>query len=102
MRLHDWELRLLAYPDYPPVQPFWFWNEQCPTRSLPWYEAYNSTKHDRECEFSKGTLEHVVTSVAAMVMMHKAKFGESTAETVWGFGVTKSPQWSTQERHVPA
>ena len=48
MKLNEFAI---SFPDYPwiePVAPFKDWDERNSTRTLPWYDAYNAAKHDRE------------------------------------------------------
>ena len=38
-------------------RPFEAWSQG---RSLPWYQVYNTTKHDRHIEFEEATFEHLI------------------------------------------
>lgn len=75
LRLDQWSATLLAYPDYPSVSPFQGWRKADPTKSLPWYNAYNSVKHDREKNLADATLRNAIVSCAAMLIMGAAQFG---------------------------
>lgn len=58
MKLSAWKVRLASYPDYPELVPFAAWSGP-DYQPLPWYRAYNDTKHDREGAFAKGIIgEH--------------------------------------------
>lgn len=48
LKLDEWELGLTMFSSYGTIAPFRGWEASRPTQSLPWYEAYNETKHDRE------------------------------------------------------
>ena len=57
----------VAFPNYPwlaPFKPYAGWgNTGRPTQKLPWYDAYNATKHDRENSFRRATLQHVFEAI---------------------------------------
>jgi hypothetical protein len=85
MKLNEYEV---SFPDYPwikPVAPFRSWDGGRPTETLPWYDAYNAAKHDRENELKRATLRFVFGSVAACGIMIIAQFGE-----VFGFDLIAS------------
>lgn len=75
MQLDSYSVSLAEYPSLSKFAPFENWNASTPTQSLRWYEAYNSTKHDRESAFSKATLEHAIDAVCATVVMIAAQYG---------------------------
>ncbi len=91
-RLHlaEYRLSLKAHASVPPSQPFHGWNNANPTRSLPWYNAYNQTKHDRQAHFDKATLRHCIDAVAASLILFATRFspyplfnGGGTASTLF-------------------
>lgn len=55
------------------VTPFSQWSAANPTQSLPWYNAYNKTKHDREQHFAVATLENCLHAISAVVAMFCAR-----------------------------
>lgn len=57
------------------VNPFSQWSASSPTQSLPWYSAYNKTKHDREQYFSEATLENCIHAIAAVIVMFCVRHG---------------------------
>ena len=57
------------------VSPFDGWDKEQPTQSLPWYEAYNLTKHNRQGDFRSATLEHCISSVEANLVLFCVRFG---------------------------
>jgi hypothetical protein len=75
MVLDAYKLSLRSYTDFPDFAPFESWNSSTPTKSLPWYDAYNKTKHDRESNLRYATLENAVHAVGAAVVMFCAQFG---------------------------
>ncbi len=72
--LSEFELSLKAYPSIAPVRPFQGWNTQHPTQSLPWYHAYNLTKHNRQSHFSEATLSNCLSSVCANLILFSVHF----------------------------
>jgi hypothetical protein len=65
-------LRWFEYPDF---KPFGAWDPAAPTKTIPWYEAYNLTKHDRAEHFNKATLERVIQAFGALVVLLHAQLG---------------------------
>jgi hypothetical protein len=55
MRLGEYRVALPWYPWLKPITPFenWMPTEKGKKQFLPWYDAYNAIKHDRENNFSK-------------------------------------------------
>jgi hypothetical protein len=85
MKLNEFAI---SFPDYPwikPVAPFKNWHEENATRTLPWYDAYNAAKHDRESKLKRASLRFVFDAVAACAIMIVAQFGE-----VFGFDLRTS------------
>jgi hypothetical protein len=85
MKLNEYAI---LFPDYPwiePVAPFKSWEERAPTSTLPWYDAYNAAKHDRENQLKRASLRFVFDAVAACAIMIVAQFGE-----VFGFDLRTS------------
>jgi hypothetical protein len=42
--------------------------------SLPWYQAYNASKHDRHDEFKKANFENLVMAVAGLLALISSQF----------------------------
>ncbi len=42
--------------------------------SLPWYRAYNTTKHDRLAEFQQATFGHLVDACCGVLVVLSAQF----------------------------
>lgn len=57
----------------PPVkhsfQPFKNWDASNPTQSLPWYDGYNKTKHNKTDYFSEASLENCINAIVANIIM---------------------------------
>ncbi|WP_312210321.1 hypothetical protein [Pseudescherichia sp.] len=73
--LSEYKIKYLNYDGLRHFKPFDGWNANNPTTSLPWYNAYNKTKHDRSGAFHFSTLENVMDAVAACVVMYCVKYG---------------------------
>jgi hypothetical protein len=97
MRLHSYRLSLAAHPSYGDIWPFQGWEADNATGSLPWYDAYNKTKHNREIELKRATLRDVIVALAAVHVMTVAQFG--FGEVAMGqfhadaFNFLGSPRW---------
>jgi len=52
-------------------QPFEAWNAQ---GSLPWYRAYNATKHDRADKFGEANLENLSLAMCGLIALLSAQF----------------------------
>jgi hypothetical protein len=77
MYLNDFKISYLLHPDLNSITPFINWNSEAPTTSLNWYKAYNETKHNREENLEKATLENAIQSVSAAIILLYAQFGPS-------------------------
>lgn len=55
--------------------PFLSWVPTASTGSLPWYDAYNGTKHDREAGFNLASLENVMDALSACIVLYCVKYG---------------------------
>jgi len=106
MRLDQYVINLNYYPWLPPVTPFADWTESSPTKSIPWYHAYNQVKHDREGHFAEATLERALVAVTACFVMLCAQYGwdfalqGSEADQAF-FKLLDAPEWSPSEIYVP-
>lgn len=74
LHLREYQFTLNTYGTLPPIRPFEHWDLTKPTASLPWYDAYNKTKHDRDKHFSDATLMNCINAVIACLVMHCVKF----------------------------
>jgi hypothetical protein len=102
---------LVALPWYPwldPIAPFKNWvpvPKDC-KQYLPWYDAYNAIKHDREKDFAKAKLRYAFQALTGCFVMLCAQYG-------WGFAkrkdvaadaffqLIKAPKWGPSEIYVP-
>lgn len=105
LRLEEYSLTLSRYRDYGEIWPFQGWNATHSTTSLPWYDAYNATKHDRELNFNRGTLEHAIAATGALAILLLAQYGPSAARPAFldsFFTAGSRPFWDNKDRtHAP-
>jgi hypothetical protein len=97
----------VTFPHYPwidPVRPFGGWKpSKSPTKDLPWYDAYNKVKHDRELNFPLATLGNAIGAVAASFVMMCAQFGmpgywaRGRAEVQSFFHLSGRPSWDLSD-----
>jgi hypothetical protein len=73
--LDEYQIELKNYNSLSPHKPFSGWNASNPTQSLPWYDAYNKTKHNRDTHFSDATFQFAIDAVAANIIMYCVRFG---------------------------
>ena len=74
--LDEFEVTLPRYSDIPPIRPFHGWERRpSPTTSLPWYDAYNKTKHDRGTHFAEASLWNCLQAVSANLILFCVGFG---------------------------
>lgn len=73
--LAEYEVSLAAYSHAPKVRPFQGWVSTQPTKSLPWYDAYNKAKHDRSANLPLATLLRCIEAVAANLVLFSVRFG---------------------------
>jgi hypothetical protein len=105
MKLGEYEISFPGYPWLQPVKPFANWNSAKPTEGLPWYDAYNAVKHDREGHFERATLEYAFEAVTACVIMAVAQFGipqivYSQPEVKAFFNIVEFPRWSEEDFYI--
>jgi hypothetical protein len=105
MKLDKFSVSFPFYPWLNPIRPFENWNSD--NKTLTWYSAYNAVKHNREAEFSKGTLLCAFQAVSACFVLLCAQYG-------WGFAykgemaeraflkLIDVPEWTASELYVPS
>lgn len=67
-------LSLVGYTNPYKCSPFKNWDEQNPTKSLPWYDAYNQVKHHKDSSFPLATLENCINAIAANIIMFAIRY----------------------------
>jgi hypothetical protein len=94
LRLSDWEVALRDYPDIGTFIPFKDWTAPETTRSIPWYEAYNAVKHNREAQFSQASFGNILNAAAAVHILQAAQWGPEMYHRF--FGTNSSPFWTVR------
>lgn len=94
--------------------PFAAWASDVP---LPWYQAYNSTKHDRHMRFAEATFDHLLDACCGLLVLLSAQFetndfspgetllafegrGDGTKSGIGGYFRVRFPSnWPTELRY---
>lgn len=108
LRLGSFKAELIQYPSIKTFAPFQGWSKESPTKSLPWYDAYNAVKHNRGDNIAKANFEHVLDAVAAIHILLEAQYGidifskwKQYSEDRSLFITVTSPSWEPNEVAVP-
>lgn len=106
LRLDEWSVELLDYPDLGTFSPFITWQATDPTKSLAWYEGYNAVKHHRETEFAQASLKNLIDAVAAVHVLQAAQWGPEMYDRMFGnlrspFMTTQFPTFALSDLYVP-
>ena len=101
LKLAEYAIGFIPFPWLSPERPFEAWDTKAPTETLPWYQAYHDVKHDREANFSQGTLAHAFRAVSACAIIILAQYGEHWHDVeFWSyFWKGAIPSWSLTERY---
>lgn len=70
------------------VVPFENWSAQQP---LPWYQAYNKTKHDRHTKFALATFDEMLNAICGLVAIISAQFRDEDFSGHAGVRVVSGP-----------
>jgi hypothetical protein len=88
-RLSSYEVLLPIWNQYPKIlKPFEPWKSG---KGLPWYQAYNASKHNRHEAFKRASLENVVSAVAGLLVVISSQFkNEDFEPTLRGLAMEDS------------
>lgn len=101
LRLAEYVVAFRDYPDLVPIRPFEGWSKADPTASLPWYDAYNGAKHNRELEFERATLRATFAAVSGCLSLVVAQFGPTALSAELAQMVTiETPTWPMKDRYM--
>jgi hypothetical protein len=113
-KLSDYQVRVPTWTGSSGTrQPFEPWAR---TQGLPWYQAYNTTKHNRHSEFKRATFENMLDAVCGCLAILSSQFlnedfskqasylvlsnGSSFKDAVGDFLRVRFPQsWPQSERY---
>ncbi len=98
--------------------PFAKWANQPPDQQLPWYNAYNNTKHNRAANFNEATFEHMIDGVVLLslailsaqflhedfsnsgdVLMAAGGSRDGMTTAIGGYFRVSFPIWSESDRY---
>lgn len=77
--LDEYKIKFERWKENVDFTPFSQWNNTSYS-SLTWYKDYNDVKHDRYKEFEKANLENLMNSIAALLCLLHAQYGEDMAD----------------------
>jgi hypothetical protein len=105
LKLDEYSILFSLYPWLDNFRPFSNWLLTGKKQILPWYDAYNHVKHNREKQFHKANLENVLNSIAALAILMHAQYGKDIP--FWNnligpfFKFGQTPNWSLNEYYFP-
>ena len=106
LRLKEWTVVLKDYPTLGGFSPFASWDQNRPTKSLSWYDAYNAVKHHREERFQHASFESLINAAGALHIMQAAQFGPEIYDRFFGnerspFFTASHPAHDLSELYAP-
>lgn len=108
LKLNEYSAVLGQYPNLKTFKPFSLWNKDQPTKSLEWYDAYNSVKHNRGGNLKNANFKNLLDSIAAIHILIEAQYGKDVfdrfrqhREATSIFESKKRPTWSSSEIVAP-
>lgn len=108
LKLNSFEVELTQYPKIGTFKPFAHWCESQPTKSIPWYNAYNAVKHNRGDNINEANMKHLLDAVAAIHILLESQYGnrifnkwQSLTEDRSMFFTTKTPNWDLKDITIP-
>ena len=105
LRLGEYELQFKEFEHLGIFSPFSKWESERPTQSLPWYDAYNKIKHDREANFQYANVKNALNSIVAYAILLIAQYGHNNP--IWEehmrkfFSIHHTPRWNLEDFYVP-
>lgn len=105
LRLGEYELQFKEFEHLGIFSPFLEWETNRPTQSLPWYDAYNKIKHDREANFQYANVKNALNSIVAYAILLIAQYGHNNP--IWEehmrkfFSIHHTPRWNLEDFYVP-
>ena len=105
LKLEEYSINLSHYPEVTFISPFKNWDQENPTTSLPWYDNYNSVKHDRENKFHNANLISAINAICAVAILLYAQYGDNIPnwkELIGNYFDQESvPNWEFEEYYFP-
>lgn len=78
-QLDKYKIKFKRWKENVDFTPFSQWNSTSYS-PLTWYKEYNDVKHDRYKDFKKANLENLMNSIAALLCLLHAQYGEDMAD----------------------
>lgn len=78
-QLDKYKIKFKRWKEDVDFNPFSQWNSTSYS-TLTWYKEYNDVKHDRYKDFKKANLENLMNSIAALLCLLHAQYGEDMAD----------------------
>ena len=78
-QLDKYKIKFSRWKENVDFTPFSVWNTTA-YNPLPWYQNYNEVKHDRYNNFQKANLDNLINSIAALLCLLHAQYGEEMAD----------------------
>ena len=106
MQLRKYSLQIKYMEEIGTFAPFKNWKAGKSSQSIPWYDAYNKVKHDRESNFYLATLSNAINSVIALAITLIARYGYRN--DIWNermgkiFNVVTEPLWRIKDFYLPS
>lgn len=104
LKLYGYTLSYTFYPSLKSSTPFDAWASQ-KYQPLPWYQAYNAVKHNRESKFDQASLGNVLEAISAVAILLIAQYGERAFywKDLIGqfFNFEEKPEWNNSEMYLP-
>ena len=72
--LSKYKLSLVGYSNPYKCCPFENWKKKEPSKSIPWYYAYNQIKHNIDANFHLATLENCINAIAANIILFAVRY----------------------------
>lgn len=94
-RLSEYKVVYDRWVQHYEFRPFETWNT-ANYSPLPWYQAYNSVKHNRFANFSDASLGNLMSAVSGLLCILHSQFGENM-QSVCFSGISKT---QSSEDHV--
>lgn len=78
-KLSDYNVMFCRWETAHDFKPFVTWNGTY-YAPLPWYQGYNSVKHNRYSNFTQASLANLMDAIAGLLCILHAQFGEDMSE----------------------
>ncbi len=105
LRLTEYTLTFNEYEDLGAFSPYFNWNKEMPSVTIPWYDVYNKVKHDRQANMHLANMDNALASIAAYAILVVAQYGKENY--LWKdhmrkyFNFSKIPYWALEDFYVP-